>query len=541
VLRDVTLSVPPFQRNYSWTVEQIDEYWFDLRVALSSAQPYYFMGTVVVSRESSSSAIVIDGQQRLATTSLLLAAIRDAFASGNEASRAAAIQNRYLTTWSLEENAEGPRLDLNDADRGYFTDAVLRGQTSVPSARRPLLESAYSQLSRRVTEEVEAAGPHWAEKLLQWVEFLDRRAQVIFMETANDGDAFMVFETLNDRGLPLAVADVIKNYLLSVARGRLDEASALWLSAVETIEEGGGRDELTSYIRHWWNSRRGATRERDLYTFIRNAVRSEDQSLSALQDLDHRAPAYAALTDPSHFFWEQQEQPARQAASILLDLGLEQYRPLALAVLSELPPSLASEVLGDTVSWSVRALIAGGAGGGTAERLYSEAAVRVSNGRSVDLESVWSDIRPLVPSDAEFSASFASRKIHRLGTLRYLLRALAEKSKLPSRTEGLVPVPLIPRKDPEGLWRDVITADEMADAAGRLGNFVLVERNAVKSLPQQPDERFRRLEDAASRVGGLIVPWDEPTIADVERRQLAMAEMAIGIWSLPTSKAKSVS
>lgn len=532
VLRDVSLSVPPFQRNYSWRVDQVDEFWYDLRAALTSAQPYYFMGTVVVSRTSSSTAVVIDGQQRLATTSLLIAAIRDAFAAGGEDSRALAIQNRYLTSWSLERNAEEPRLDLNDADRGFFKSAVLRQSKADPGVDRPLLERAFNRLRTHVQSEAESAGPRWADRLIQWIEFVDRNAQVILMETADEADAFMVFETLNDRGLPLAVADVIKNYFLSLARGRLEDASELWLLAAQTIEEAGSGSSLTSYIRQWWNSLRGATRERDLYSFIRAAIRSEQQSMEALEDLARQAPVYAAITDTANAFWETQADRARESAGVLLDLALEQYRPLALASLSVLSAEEAADVLQATVSWSVRSLIAGVSGGGTAERLFSEAAVRVTNHRSASVSSVWEDVRQLVPRDAEFESAFATRKIHRVRTARYLLRALAEGKSLPTWANELVPVAMIPRTDPMGVWAEAISVEDMSDQSGRLGNFVLVRHEDAKTIPQRPADRLEYLVAAAERAGGLITPWSAPSPGDVIDRQARMSQLALEVWPL---------
>lgn len=528
----MTLSVPPFQRNYSWTEEQVSDYWYDLRAAISAAQPYYFMGTVVVSRDGGPGAIVIDGQQRLATTSLLLAAIRDRLSDGNEANRASTLQSRYLTGWSLENNVDEPRLDLNEADRPYFRSAVLHQVSNATTPHRPLLSAAFDRLREFVAAESEAAGPHWVERLLQWVEYLDRRAQVILMETANDGDAFMVFETLNDRGLPLAVADVIKNYLLSLSRSRLEDASALWLAAVDAIEESGPRDSLTDFIRHWWNARSGATRERDLYAFIRSAIRSADQSMSALEDLAREAPMYASLTDVGHLLWEEQEGPARSAASVLVDLGLEQYRPLALAVLSQLPPSAVTQILLATVGWSVRALIVGGSGGGTAERLYAEAAVRVMNGRSDNAEAVFSDVSPLIARDMEFEAAFAARRIHRSATLRYLLRALSAEQALPDGSDGLVPVPMFPRTDPNQLWTRFASADQLADVTGRLGNFVLLNRGDVGDAPLEPLARYAYLTARAEQAGGVLVPWNELALDEVGRRQSVMAERAVRIWPL---------
>lgn len=532
VLRDSTLSVPPFQRNYSWTLEEVDEYWYDLRAAISANQPYYFMGTVVVSRDTSEAAVVIDGQQRLATTSLLLAAIRDVLVEGNETSRAATLENRYLIAWSLTHNVEEPRLELNEADRLYFRSAVLNQAAGLPASDRPLLSAAFSRLRSHVKDESESAGPHWVEKLLQWVDFLDKRAQVILMETANDGDAFMVFETLNDRGLPLAVADVIKNYLLGLSRSKLDEASDYWHSAVQAIEDSRSRDSLTDFIRHWWNSRNGATRERDLYSFIRSSIRSEEQALIALRELARQAPYYAALTDPGHPLWEEQSLESLASARVLVDLGLEQYRPLALAALSELAPRDVEPIFRATVNWSVRALIVGGSGGGTAERLYSEAAVRVTNGRSASAESVYGDVMPLVARDQEFEVAFAQRKINRSSTLRYLLRALATGDPTTGELDNLVPVAMFPRSDSSGEWSRIASQDELSNTAGRLGNFMLISRADLKNVPSAPSVKFDYLMEASMRAGGLIAPWSGLEIADVAHRQNEMASKASVIWPL---------
>jgi hypothetical protein len=532
VLRDAPLSVPPFQRNYSWTLEEVDEYWFDLRAALSADQNHYFMGTVVLSREEFAKSMVIDGQQRLATTSLLIAAIRDVFNAGGETSRAAALQQTYLVTWSLERNLEEPRLELNDADKDFFSAEIVGQQAEGANSKRPLLRLAFDHLSKRVRQEAESAGPHWVQRLLQWIDFIDKSAQVVLMETASDADAFMVFETLNDRGLPLAVADVIKNYLLSLSRARLDDASRMWLSAVQSIEESQSHDDVTDFIRHWWSSRNGATRERDLYTFIRSDIRSQDQSLIALEELEKKAPIYAALTDPDHILWEYHESTSQQASRALLELGLEQYRPLALAVLSTLQPQAVAEILLSTVAWSVRALIVGGGGGGTAERLYAEAAVRVTNGRSVSAGSVFEELSSFVPRDREFEGAFGTRKIHRSATLRYLLNALNFGTPLIADERALVPVALFPRNTRDQEWAKYGESDEIADLSGRLGNYSLIERRDARAVPSAPLDRFEYVAAAAAKIDGALPIWQAFDQEEVDKRQVQMAMLAPEIWPL---------
>lgn len=58
------LSVPLYQRPYSWTTEEIDQLWEDLTSQLSAE---HFMGSVVLNDEEKLEPRIIDGQQRLAT------------------------------------------------------------------------------------------------------------------------------------------------------------------------------------------------------------------------------------------------------------------------------------------------------------------------------------------------------------------------------------------------------------------------------------------------------------------------------------------
>lgn len=531
VLRDSMLTVPPFQRNYSWKEEEVEEFWFDLRAALTTDMPYYFMGTIVISGSGRGRAVVIDGQQRLATTTLLLTALRNAFRRGGEDRRATAVDQNYLTALTLVSDRVEPRLQLNEIDSTYFNALVIDQQEGVDVQARPRLQAAFHQLERYVLEEVQAAGPRWVDQVIRWVDFLDERAQIILMETADDGDAFMVFETLNDRGLPLAVADVIKNYFFSLTRDRIGEAQADWLSAVQSIEDATSAGGMTDFIRQWWNSKSGATRERDLYSFLRAAIRSQDQALAAVSDLASKAPAYAALIDQNHLLWEDQTGSARQAARVLFELGLEQYRPLGLAALSMLEPEQTSEILRATVNWSVRALVGGGAGGGTAERVYSEAAVRVTNGRARSVDAVFDDVNMIVPRDAEFATAFATRKVSRSSTLRYILRSLLYVDPLAADyRDDFVPVPMFPRNATSSAWEAYGERDELSDVYGRLGNYLLLPRSEAKNVPSSPQERFDFLTQVSESEGGTIEPWTYLDVDEVARRQDRMATLAIAVW-----------
>src|ERR1043166_6394303 len=82
-------TIPRFQRPYSWTRENIQEFWDDV---VRDNPEDYFIGSMVVSKETNQRFGVVDGQQRLTTIMILLACIRDALAKHNFQDLAKGIQ-----------------------------------------------------------------------------------------------------------------------------------------------------------------------------------------------------------------------------------------------------------------------------------------------------------------------------------------------------------------------------------------------------------------------------------------------------------------
>uniref|UniRef100_UPI000ABBD69F DUF262 domain-containing protein n=1 Tax=Vibrio harveyi TaxID=669 RepID=UPI000ABBD69F len=70
---NVTYSIPPFQRDYSWSEENWEELWFDILAMYSEeedAESEHYMGYLVLqSVQGEKFKLVIDGQQRITTIS----------------------------------------------------------------------------------------------------------------------------------------------------------------------------------------------------------------------------------------------------------------------------------------------------------------------------------------------------------------------------------------------------------------------------------------------------------------------------------------
>ncbi|MEU7983924.1 DUF262 domain-containing protein [Streptosporangium canum] len=238
LLAEHELRVPVYQRSYSWQQDdQVADFWSDLERSFDS-KGEYFLGTVVLANDGhEGKRTIIDGQQRLATVSLLLAAIRDEFSKRGSDKREI-IQRDYLAKETLTSDGPEPRLELNPDDDEYFNKFITgkdfepTSQIGKPQFMRPshkLLYDAYKYLADKVAKNAEGAGNAATERLTKWVAFLHNRARIGVIEVASEADAYVIFETLNNRGADLTTADLLKNYLYGRAGSKLDVVRHRWI------------------------------------------------------------------------------------------------------------------------------------------------------------------------------------------------------------------------------------------------------------------------------------------------------------------------
>ena len=97
ILKQGRLIVPPNQRNYSWTKEEVTTLLQDFARSIGSEDAPYFVGTIVTIRQDEDTLEVVDGQQRLATTAILLAEIHNHLQDCNEPLHCRAIRDLLFT------------------------------------------------------------------------------------------------------------------------------------------------------------------------------------------------------------------------------------------------------------------------------------------------------------------------------------------------------------------------------------------------------------------------------------------------------------
>ena len=271
------LTVPVNQRDYSWEEKHVVTLFQDLSKAIEAGKSAYFLGTIVLTSAKKGDALeVADGQQRLATSSILLAAIRDYLDDRGDEILVNSIEHDFLFTVVRETRRNVPRLTLNVNDHEFFEKRVLSRPKSEDRKIKPIKESheRIHLAAGLAAEHVKAILKQHAEKnqvdvLNRWIRFLEDSAQVILLRVPDDLNAFVMFETLNDRGLRTTQADLLKNYLFGEADDRLTEAQQKWSVMVGALESLGIEDILLTYLRHLTISLHGYTVERDVYEKIK--------------------------------------------------------------------------------------------------------------------------------------------------------------------------------------------------------------------------------------------------------------------------------
>src|SRR4051794_30060846 len=84
------------------------------------------------------------------------------------------------------------------------------------------MAAALARLRDAAKKDAEAYGKKADDRLVQWLEFLDYQALVITVTLPTEADAFVMFETLNDRGADLRIGELLRNNLFGRAGQQLE-------------------------------------------------------------------------------------------------------------------------------------------------------------------------------------------------------------------------------------------------------------------------------------------------------------------------------
>ncbi len=545
---DVRYKVPPHQRNFSWTLDEVKQLWDDFLEAIQEDRPEYFLGTIVVQDDpENKSRIIIDGQQRLATLTMILSGIRTVYREhGDE--RAEEVYADYLGVRDRRTRVTEPRLALNVINEPVFQGMVIedasdpdltaavKNRAAVSSNQ---LVCAAMQYVRSVIRESSTANKKYETFLLELEDFIRDRVVMVLMLVRDEADAYLIFETLNDRGLDLSTSDLLKNYILGKAGNRLDAVRKQWEEMVFLL----GTQNETQFLRHYWLSRYGVIRELHLYKEMKLKFSNQSRVLELMEELRDAADKYTAMSNVDHPFWKGHSSAVRRDLETLQLFGLSQFRPLLLSAMDKMTDSHIEKLVRMIVVLSMRFSIIGTLGTGNIEKAYSDAAIGVRSGKTNTPAKIFSNLKSIYPDDSKFEADFLQRAIGKAKLARYILGEIAaekQESSILVVTEDEKKSTLehiMPKTRSQEWLKAAKNEEEYLEYVNRLGNLTLIEREnnraaANASFPRKKTEAFSQSNLLLTKDLCEYAAW---TITEIQTRQAHLARYAIKIWALPYS------
>ena len=545
VLKRNRLAVPLNQREYSWEERHVQELFQDLTDAISSGKQAYFLGAIVLTIGKEDSFEIADGQQRLATTTILLAAIRDYFYTREDTAMVGHLHD-FLHTFVRESRENNPRLRLNVTDHDFFARRVLRDpddelrvHVSPSQPSHGLLEKAAVLAEQHVKKILSPLSESAKdEHLNRWLDFIESSAQLIILKVPDDMNAYVMFETLNDRGLRVSQSDLVKNYLFSEAEGRIPEAQDRWSSMNAGLEMLEDDDSTITYLRHLLISISGPVRERDVLERVRNNIRGRTSAIEFLDTLSSAALDYVAIQTPSSGKWSGTNKSMSKLIGELLLLRVTPLRPLMLSVIRHFSQNESEAAFRRFVSWSVRWLVAGGARSGGVESAIGIAAKNVTSGQVNTADELSAALGQILTNDSTFTLAFRTFPVanHRLA--RYYLRTLevvnadkAEPEFVPNEDSVITLEHVLPQRTGNN-WPGIEPAIH-STYFKRLGNMTLLAQTPNADIGNDPfddkKEVFQASEYQLTREIASEQTWGP---AEIEDRQRRLSDLAVKAWPL---------
>ena len=197
--------VPDYQRNYSWTEKNWEDFWNDIMDGITTGTTHYW-GTITLrpvdenkycEEEATSYQVyeVVDGQQRITTLYLFIKALINV-------SKNTILVKKYTKCGDIY------RVELGGLNNQFLKDLV--------DDRKPIPDIKTNRLLKECLEFFENQIRSYTD-INAITRYIQESTFSLEFEVANPNVAIKIFESLNDRGKPLTLLDKVKSYLMFVS------------------------------------------------------------------------------------------------------------------------------------------------------------------------------------------------------------------------------------------------------------------------------------------------------------------------------------
>jgi len=216
IFNEKVFKVPDYQRGYSWGEQQLEDLWRDIHnLALGKL---HYTGMLTVDIQNHKVYHVIDGQQRLTSLIIFIKNILDNF-DGEWISEIK--KDKVIDKYLYEETQnKNPQIKF-----GYYEDnpSFYFYKTTILNIKDKVNKNFETTL---YTDNLDFSNNFFRKKIKKKSQeeleelFIKITNQLKFnwyeIEKTDDLDEYVIFETMNNRGKPLSVLEILKNRLIYI-------------------------------------------------------------------------------------------------------------------------------------------------------------------------------------------------------------------------------------------------------------------------------------------------------------------------------------
>jgi hypothetical protein len=545
---------PVFQRLYVWGRPQLESLFEDLETADPTSGQ--FLGAIVLKDlgksegpASPSNYLLIDGQQRLTTFYMLFVALAKVADDNGDEETCTYIMQNFLMQTKSPKFAGRPKLVPTLQDRAAlwkvleesFPEAGWDFSRDLGEERSNPRDSITPQWKRILGKCEESFrdkdGKFVKEEFERVLRSLQEQLQLIVITLEQIDDANAIFSRLNAKGVPLELADLVRNEVFSKFGAEdADKAEKFYYKTWQPFEKTFPGETFDQFFPVYAQIVfKGKVTISTAFTNLQEKWNSSKPHL-ILADLEKYSPYYTSLHQYEHI----------KSLDLELNRCVERF--------SRMPRT--------TVTWpflieTLRAVSEERLAAGDAKKVFRivEAfLVRRSlmglepTGLHAVFKTLWDKTKGdpklvlekivtrtiQVPNDVDISQSLYSEPVDTRVILKYLFQEY-EKDFTEKRKYDLSPtVGTIEHIAPQNLsdgWKTRFSPQEHAKLVGLIGNLAALSEKQNKSLQDQPwDEkrlRFKGSDFKATQALSSKRVWNPESILT---RTTEMAKWIVDRW-----------
>ncbi len=277
--------IPRYQREYTWG----KSHWETLFGDLDSNDPGYFLGSIICINQARDSLAVqrldlVDGQQRLLTLSLLIVSLYKCLKrhypnpDGEQSFELYNLKKKIVL--AQESNPIRLELQIQGSNREDYLSVlseagIIGDRDNLPNAGNRRIFRAYKYFKERIDKIIENETDNLDGVIKKFLNKVNQ-ACMVKIEVASHADAYVLFESLNNRGMSLTAIDLIKNKLLAKLenneQGQINENYECWMRFLGYL----GDDYVVQerFFRHYYNAFKHELQEIHSFSVASVATRS---------------------------------------------------------------------------------------------------------------------------------------------------------------------------------------------------------------------------------------------------------------------------